>query len=247
MDTKTKSRKTSLSQVSLARSAYDELKSRILRLLYPPGENILEERLRIELKVSRTPIRMALSKLEQEGLVLHRPGRGYFIRGIRLDEVRSLFQVREFLEVPATKFATENASDQEMRELQAFVRQMDESVAKRNYDRYLDQAVEFHYRIALMTKNDILCEMVRGLNEKLSIVSRILLKSESKLVRSHVEHNHIFERMLKRDADGAARIARKHVNDSSERQFQLLQSRAELLTIALPRSSYTNEQKIADV
>jgi DNA-binding GntR family transcriptional regulator len=242
MNTKPKSRKTSLSQVSLARSAYDELKSRILRLLYPPGENLLEERLRTELKVSRTPIRMALSKLEQEGLVLHRPGRGYFIRDIRLDEVRSLFQVREFLEVPATKFATENASDQEMRELQAFVRQMDESVAKRFYDRYLDQAVEFHYRIALMTKNDILCEMVRGLNEKLSIVSRILLKSESKLIRSHVEHNHIFERMLKRDADGAARIASKHVNDSSERQFQLLQSRAELLTIALPRSSYTNEQ-----
>jgi DNA-binding GntR family transcriptional regulator len=240
MDTKPKPRKASSSQVSLASSAYDELKSRILKLRYPPGENILEERLRRDLKVSRTPIRMALSKLEQEGLVLYRPGRGYFIRDIRLDEVRSLFQVREFLEVPATKFATENASDQEMRELQAFVRKMDESVAKRNYDTYLGQAVEFHYRIALMTRNGILCDIVRGLNEKLSIVSRILLKSESKLVRSHIEHNHILERMVKRDAEGAARIARKHVSDSSKRQFQLLQSKAELLTIALPRSSNTN-------
>jgi DNA-binding GntR family transcriptional regulator len=241
MDSKQKNRKTSSSHISISRSAYDELKSRILRLLYPPGENILEERLRIELKVSRTPIRMALSKLEQEGLVLHRPGRGYFIRGIRLDEVRSLFQVREFLEVPATKYATENASDEEMSEFQAFVQKIDESVSKHNYDTYLDQAVEFHFRIALMTKNDILCEMVKGLNEKLSIVSRILLKSESKMVRSHVEHNHILERMVKRDADGAARVARKHVNDSFARQFQLLQSKAELLTIALPRSSYTNE------
>jgi DNA-binding GntR family transcriptional regulator len=241
MDTKLKIRRAPSSQASLAISAYDELKGRILRLLYAPGENILEERLRRELKVSRTPIRMALSKLEQEGLVLHRPGRGYFIRDIRLDEVRSLFQVREFLEVPATKFATENASEQELKELQAFVRKMDESVAKRHYNTYLDQAVEFHYRIALMTKNSILCDIVRGLNEKLSIVSRILLKSESKLARSHVEHHHILERMVKRDAEGAARIARKHVSDSSERQFQLLQSKAELLTIALPRNSNKNK------
>lgn len=76
MDTKIKNKKIRSSQASLARDAYDELKSRILRITYPPGENLLEERLRAELKVSRTPIRMALSKLEQEGLVCHRPGRG---------------------------------------------------------------------------------------------------------------------------------------------------------------------------
>lgn len=146
--------------------------------------------------------------------------------------------MREFLEVPATKCATDNASDKELKELQEFVRKMDESIAKRNYDIYLDQAVDFHYRIALMTKNDFLCEMVRGLNEKLSMVSRILLKSESKLFRSHFEHNHILELMVKRDGDGAARVARQHVIDSSQRQLQLLQSKAELLTIALPRSNF---------
>jgi DNA-binding GntR family transcriptional regulator len=242
MNPKTVKTKTARSsQATLAGSVYDELKIRIIRLLYPPGENLLEERLRVELKVSRTPIRMALSKLEQEGLVLHRPGRGYFIREIRLDEVQSLFQVRELLEVPATKLATENASDRELEEFKAFVQKMDKSIAARDYDTYLDQAVGFHYRIALLTKNDILCDMVRGLNEKLSMVSRILLKSESKLVRSHVEHKDILERMLKRDADGAARIARQHVSDSSQRQLQLLQSRAELLTIALPRGIHLKD------
>lgn len=243
MDTKTKVRKTRSSQASLAHNAYDELKCRILRLIYPPGENLLEERLQDELKVSRTPIRMALSKLEQEGLVLHRPGRGHFIRDIRLDEIQSLYQVREFLEVPATKCATENGSDRELKELQEFVCEMDEAIAKRDYDRYLDQAVDFHYRIALMTKNDFLCDIIRGLNEKLSMVSRILLKSQIKLVRSHVEHNHILEIMMKRDAEGAARVARQHVIDSSRRQLQLLQSKAELLTIALPRSSFQTGRK----
>jgi DNA-binding GntR family transcriptional regulator len=238
MDTKINTRKTGSSQASLASNAYDELKSRILRLIYAPGENLLEERLQDELKVSRTPIRMALSKLEQEGLVLHRPGRGHFIRDIRLDEIQSLYQVREFLEVPATKCATENASDRELKELQEFVHTMDASIVKHNYDIYLDQAVDFHYRIALMTKNDFLCEMVRGLNEKLSMVSRILLKSEIKLVRSHVEHNHILTKMMKRDGESAARLAKQHVIESSQRQLQLLQSKAELLTIALPRNKF---------
>jgi DNA-binding GntR family transcriptional regulator len=225
------------SQASLATSTYNQLKNNILRLIYPPGENLLEEQLRGQLKVSRTPIRMALSKLEQEGLVIHRPGRGYYIRDIRLDEVRSLFQMREFLEVPATRLATENATDQELDDFRAFVRKMDGSIAAKNYDTYLDLAVEFHYRIALLTKNEILCETVRGLNEKLMMVSRILLKSESKMASSHIEHNHIVERMLRRDAEGAARLARKHVSDSAERQLQLLQSKAELLTITLPRTS----------
>ena len=241
MYTKLKNRTKSVHSTSLANSAYHELKKRILTLLYPPGENLLEECLRKELKVSRTPIRMALSKLEQEGLVLHRPGRGYFIRDIRLDEIRSIFQVREFLEVPATKYATETASDEEINEFRDFVRKMDKSIKARNYDSYLDSAVEFHYRIALMTKNDILCEMVRSLNEKITIVSRILLKSESQLIRSQIEHGDILERMVKRDADGAARVARQHISDSFKRHFQLLQSRTELLTIAVPRSSLMNE------
>ncbi len=237
MNPKPEAKMTKPSQDSLAASTYNQLKNRILRLTYPPGENLLEEQLRVQLKVSRTPIRMALSKLEQEGLVMHRPGRGYYIRGIRLDEVRCLFQMREFLEVPATRLATKNAMDQELASFRTFVQKMDDSIVAKNYDTYLDLAVEFHYRIALLTKNEILCETVRGLNEKLMMVSRILLKSESKMASSHVEHNQIMEQMLKRDAEGAARLAQQHVNDSANRQLQLLQSKAELLTITLPRNS----------
>lgn len=237
MNPKLKIKMTKPSQESLAASTYHQLKNGILRLIYPPGENLLEEQLRIQLNVSRTPIRMALSKLEQEGLVMHRPGRGYYIRGIRLDEVRSLFQMREFLEVPATRLATKNATDQDLGSFRTFVRKIDDSIAAKNYDTYLDLAVEFHYRIALLTKNEILCETVRGLNEKLMMVSRILLKSESKMASSHVEHNQIMEQMLKRDAERAARLAQQHVNDSAKRQLQLIQSKAELLTITLPRNS----------
>ena len=237
MNPKSKVKMTKSSQESLAATTYNQLKNRILGLIYPPGENLLEEQLRAQLNVSRTPIRMALSKLEQEGLVTHRPGRGYYIRGIRVDEVSSLFQMREFLEVPATRLATKNATDQELEDFRTFVRKMDDSIAAKNYDTYLDLAVEFHYRIALLTKNEILCETVRGLNEKLVMVSRILLKSESKMASSNVEHNQIMEQMLKRDAEKAARFAQQHVNDSAKRQLQLLQSKAELLTITLPRNS----------
>jgi len=237
MNPKPEAKMSKPSQESLAASTYHQLKNRILRLIYPPGENLLEEQLRVQLKVSRTPIRMALSKLEQEGLVMHRPGRGYYIRGIRLDEVRSLFQMREFLEVPATRLATKNATDPELESFRRFVRKIDDSIAAKSYDTYLDLAVDFHYRIALLTKNEILCETVRGLNEKLMMVSRILLKSESKMASSHVEHNQILEQMLKRDAEKAARLAQQHVNGSAKRQLQLLQSKAELLTITMPRNS----------
>ncbi len=219
----------------LSRNAYAELKQRILRLFYPPGENLLEEDLQKDLNVSRTPIRMALSRLEQEGLVLHRPGRGYFICDLRLDEIRSLYQVRGFLEGPATALATQTATKEELKDFCALIRKMDAALKREDFENYLDLAVEFHYRIALMTQNEILCGMVKTLNEKLLIVSRILLRSEKKLIQSHVEHHRIADLMLRRDAAAAGRLARKHVLKSAERQFQLLKSKAELLAVSLPR------------
>jgi DNA-binding GntR family transcriptional regulator len=217
---------------NLVRQAYEGLKKAIICMRYLPGENLLEEELEQALNVSRTPIRIALSKLEHEGLVTHRPGRGYLVREIRLKDVRDLFQVREYLEVPATRLAAENAAKEELADLRDFWARTHEALERSDFEGYLNGAVEFHYRIAMMSRNDVLCELIKSLNERLSIVSRILLRSERRLARSHQEHKGILDRIVDRDADAAAEAARRHVIESQEEFLDLLRSRTELLAVS---------------
>ncbi len=218
-------------QANLVLQAYEGLKKAIMCMRYLPGENLLEEQLQKSLNVSRTPIRIALSKLEQEGLVCHRPGRGYLVREIRLKDVRDLFQVREYVEVPATRLAAEEATCEELRELQDFWATTNEALERGDLEGYLTGAVEFHYRIAVMSRNDVLCDLVKRLNERLSMVSRILLRSERRLARSHQEHKAILDRLAQRDPDAAADAARHHVIESREEFLDLLRSKTELLAV----------------
>lgn len=211
---------------------YEGLKRAIMCMRYLPGENLLEEKLQEALKVSRTPIRIALSKLEQEGLVCHRPGRGYLVREIRLKDVQDLFLVREYLEVPSTRLAAEEATRQEIHELQDFWARTNEALERGDLEGYLTGAVEFHYRIAIMSRNDVLCELIKRLNERLSIVSRILLRSERRLARSHQEHKAILDELARRDPEAAAEAARQHVVESREEFLDLLRSRTELLAVS---------------
>jgi DNA-binding GntR family transcriptional regulator len=219
------------SQASLAQEVYLKLKDQIISLNFIPGENLLEENLRVEFKVSRTPVRMALCKLEQEGLVSHRPGYGYSVRDIRLHHVPSLFQIRKFLEVPSAQLACQNATEEELKDFQLFVNELDEAIKRREFEQSIKMGVEFHYRIAVMSKNEILCDLVQGLNEKISMLARIILQSENHMEQSQIEHRAITESIIKRDVEKARELAKQHISQSSKRFMQLLQTKTDLLSI----------------
>ncbi len=219
------------SQATLAQDVYLKLKDQIISLVFVPGQNLLEENLRTEFEVSRTPVRMALCKLEQEGLVSHRPGYGYFVRDIRLHHVQSLFQVREFLEVPAAQLACQHASSEELKEFQLFVNGLDQAIHRREFEPSIKLGIEFHHRIAVMSKNEILCDLVRSLNEKISMLARIIFQLENHMEQSQTEHRAIMKSIIKRDAEKAGTLAKEHVSQSSKRFMVLLQSKMDLLSV----------------
>lgn len=220
------------SPTSLFQKVYYNIKDQIVTLKLLPGQNLLEDTLRSEFNVSRTPVRMALCKLEQEGFVSHRPNYGYFVRDMRLNHIQSLFQLREFLEVPAVRLACQHATEEELNNFQNFVKEIDDEINSKNFEAAIKMGVEFHHRIAIMSKNEILCDLIRGLNEKISMVARMILQSEQHMIQSHAEHKNILKFMSKRDAEKAADLMQEHVCESSKRFMQILKSKMELLTVA---------------
>ena len=223
--------KNNESKLSVDQRVYLNIKDKIMSTQFHPGENLHEDSLRTEFKVSRTPVRMALCRLEQEGLVSHKSRLGYFVRNIRLSDIQSLFQVREYLEVPSVQLACKNATEEELRNFKSFVNEYDKVLSKKDIEVSISMGVDFHYRIAIMSKNEILCDFVKKLNEKISIVARIIYQSENHMEKSQTEHNEIMDAIVERDEEKAKELAKEHIRQSSKRFMLSLQSNMEFLTV----------------
>src|SRR3954464_419687 len=90
--------------------AYRHLKSQILDLEYKPNDRITANEIAQHLKISRTPVREALGRLEQEGLGVSAGGWGYVVRSVSVKEAMDLYKVRETLEVEAAREALPNVT-----------------------------------------------------------------------------------------------------------------------------------------
>ncbi|MBC7130946.1 GntR family transcriptional regulator [Candidatus Bathyarchaeota archaeon] len=100
--------------MSLTEKVYRQLKELILSNKYPPGSPLSEGALTKKLRVSRTPVREALRKLEQDGLVKIVPRRGAFVAGISTQRLWEIFKVREIIEPELARLATPSISFEEI-------------------------------------------------------------------------------------------------------------------------------------
>ena len=98
--------------------AYDYIRKRILAGEFPPGHPLLTEMLAAEIKVSRTPIRDALRKLETDGLVTIRAHHGANVKQMNLKEYREMSDLRLALESHAAGLAAKNHTDDDIAEMQ---------------------------------------------------------------------------------------------------------------------------------
>ena len=96
---------TNQTSESLSEQAYDQLRDKIVRLEYAPGDVLREDALREELGIGRTPIREALQRLERDHFVNVVPRQGIFVTGIDVDELAMLFETRLVLEPYAARLA----------------------------------------------------------------------------------------------------------------------------------------------
>lgn len=114
----TTERKVRMKKETLQDQAYKILKERIIYCTYPPGSFLNENMLVQDLSFSRTPIRGALARLEQENWIRILPKKGILVTEISLDDVRQIFQVRKELEPVALKLSTPYLKEEELLKFQ---------------------------------------------------------------------------------------------------------------------------------
>src|SRR4051794_4028969 len=199
------------------KEAYAALKRAITAMdIYDHAQEIRldERRLSEGLGVSRTPIREAMTVLEQEGFVRTRPRRGIYVVKKTKREIVEIVTVMAALESMAARLAAERASDAEIAELR---RLMDEFRCGPNgagdgarLDEYSDANIAFHQAIIGMSGCALLAEMTENLFIHMRAIRKITIHQENRAARSISDHMRLIEALERREPELAERLAREH-------------------------------------
>jgi DNA-binding GntR family transcriptional regulator len=178
----------------------------------PKPPRLDERKLAEELGVSRTPVREALCRLEQEGFVKNIPRRGTFVVRKTKQEVLEVIYVWAALESMAARLATERASDEEIGKLRQIFATFGDEEARAHINEYSDTNVEFHQALIGLGH----CELIKSMTDSLFLHMRAIRVQALKDIEHHrsdqsvIDHIRIIEALEQRDADTVEKLVREH-------------------------------------
>lgn len=198
---------------SLKDRTYDALKETIanMNIYEGEGELRLDERQLCEaLGVSRTPIREAIARLEQEGLVRIVPRRGVFVARKTKAEIIEMITVWAALESMAARLITERATDEEIATLRELAATMEDDIAQGNIEEYSAMNIRFHQAIIRLSKSQLMESMTEPLFIHMRAIRARTITENNRVQRSIVDHMNIVKALEDRDAELAERLSRAH-------------------------------------
>jgi DNA-binding GntR family transcriptional regulator len=204
-------------------TAYDRLREAILALELGPGSTLTERALETRLETSRTTVRAALARLENEGLV-GRDGRGYQVAPLDLLEIKRACDWREVIETAAARATIERATDAELEHL---AQQLGTIAASEPLETHMRDATDFHINLARLAANPF---MTRALEDVLTRLARArwFEAASTGLERANREHRQILSAIQARDANAAEQEIKAHLARSRDRLLNALLESSQL-------------------
>ncbi|MBQ2984804.1 MAG: GntR family transcriptional regulator [Clostridia bacterium] len=196
--------------VSLADQIYEQLENHIITGVYPRGEIITEMKLVEQLGVSRTPIREALRRLEQERLIKD-TGKGSIVLGITLEDMIDIMNIRQRVEGLAAYYATENMTPEGLEKLRQLNDLQDFYYTRKDAARQSQMDDLFHDTIYELSQRTIIRDTLQPLHRKTMRYRKISLEDPARLGLSIQEHKDIFNAMAAGNAELAEELTVQHI------------------------------------
>ncbi len=194
---------------SVREAAYGHLRDSILQGALLPGTRISEPSLAEQLGISRTPVREALQRLSQEGLVELTPARGARVRVLSADQVREVYEVRAMLEGEAARLAAQKASDGEVLALAQKLQSLEQLPAAA-FGQQMQLDFDFHSGLVQAAHNQTLARIYSELRSSLALV-RAYQQTLSQHPQTRREHQQILQALQEHNPEKAALAAKTHV------------------------------------
>lgn len=202
----------SVDYCSAVERAYAFIKDGILTLKYRQRDRLATQELAEQLKISRTPIREALARLEQEGLVVRDAGWGYVVRGFSASEVLNLYRVREVLEVEAMCEAIQRIDRHLVSLLGSIMEKAETHVRAGQFNDFQSLNRQFYTLIAQATGNELLQQMLRTISDRIRILGALTMEQNSARAEQILfENKAVLEAIRLQDISRAKFAVREHI------------------------------------
>ena len=195
---------------------YSRLEEEILSGELKRGESLVEISLGKRLGVSRTPIRGALHRLSEEGLVEISPNRGATVLGINVDDLVDIYRLRERLEGLASSLAATRITNEEIKKLTEAVDLAEFYIKKNDTEHTKELDTVFHSVIYKASGSRFLERTLSELHRKIKAYRKLSLTVPGRLERTECEHREILEAIKEGDAEKADSLTSLHVRRALE-------------------------------
>ena len=200
--------------LSLAEQVFERLEGEILSGKYQRGELLTEMRLVSDLGVSRTPVREALHRLEQEHLI-EISSKGILIVGVTQKDLEDIFAIRLRIEGLASREAALHITDEQIAELLETVELQEFYVARKDADHIKGLDSKFHRQLYKFSGSAILIDTLLPLHKKVQKFRKAAVENPDRAQHSAEEHRAIYEAIAKRDPDLAEKRTYEHIHNAA--------------------------------
>lgn len=199
--------------ISLADQVFEHLETDILSGKYQKGESLTESKLSAELGVSRTPIREALRRLEQEHLIEESP-KGMVVVGIGEKDLADIFAIRAALEGKAAEMAAQNHTEEQLNIVREALEFQEFYLGKQDPDRIKSMDSRFHETIYKMSGSTVFYDVLMPLHKKILKYRKASVTDSSRAANSVAEHRAIYEAISAKNGELASRLITEHLNNA---------------------------------
>jgi DNA-binding GntR family transcriptional regulator len=196
----------------LRERVYSGIKNSIVTGELEPGTRLIEEDVAEAMRASRTPVREAFQKLEEEGLIYRRPRGGYAVKGVTEEEVDEVFGLRNVLEGYAGFLAASRITQEELKSLKEIVSQEEACLKNMDAEEFIELDAAFHDVLHRAAKNARLYALLHGLRDYMYRYRVIILRYHPNPGVAVEDHKKMVQCMKARNARQVETLIRRHMN-----------------------------------
>lgn len=203
--------------------AYSALKDAILAGRFAPGDHLVELEIAQSLGLSRSPVREAFRRLEQEGFLCVTRA-GVIVQQISLKDIEGVYYVRQRLEGMASGLAAARITDDEISELRQSLKSMEAALKEKNEKKIVRAGNDFHSLLYSLSDNQYLADLLDATYDKIRHFRTANITTYQRGRPALEEHRAIVDAIARHDAPKADRLSQQHIQNSWEHTRRALEN-----------------------
>lgn len=201
-----------LGHLPVNQQVYQQILDLISARVLEPGSRLDEQSLAAEMGVSRTPLREAIGRLAEKGVVEYRPYQGNFVRTFSTKEVNDIYDVRRALEELAIRLTAHRMTDEKLGVIRSILDEIESAMARGDVETVNAADASFHDAIARFSENETLVSAIEDLSHQVQIIRMMANQNPEVVSRTAMQRSEILAALESGDADESARLIGRHID-----------------------------------